>query len=159
MKLKQLLLAGPAAILMLGNGGGAANAGQTIDLAGAMACVVDKWDESEPEKGHKLANYAGRCVIIPDASDASKYAEDCTGSYEYRPDGSWKGAGTCTADFKGEDKIFLTWEEGSQLAEFLYEFTGGTGKYEGAKGGGTYKVDELTSTLYGGRKKGKLELP
>jgi hypothetical protein len=41
----------------------------------------------------------------------------------------------------------------------LYEFTGGTGKYEGAKGGGAYKVDELTSTLYGGRKKGKLELP
>jgi hypothetical protein len=157
MTLKQFAVAAPAVLLVFASG--VATANQTIDLAGAMACVVDKWDESEAEKGHKLANYAGRCVIIPDASDASKYAEECVGNYQYMPDGSWKGAGTCTADFKEGDKLFLTWEEGSQLTEFLYEFTGGTGKYEGAKGGGTYKVDELTNTLYGGRKKGKLELP
>jgi hypothetical protein len=157
MTFKQLAVAAPSVLVVFASG--VANAGQTIDLAGAMTCVVDKWDESEPEKGHKLANYAGRCVIIPDASNASKYAEECVGNYEYMPDGSWKGAGTCTADFKGGDEIFLTWNEGSQLAEFSYEFTGGTGKYEGAKGGGTYKVDELTSTLYGGRKKGTLELP
>jgi hypothetical protein len=157
MRLKQFTVVVPAALLVFASG--AANAGQTIDLAGAMACVVDKWDESEPQKGQKLANYAGRCVIIPDASDAAKYTEDCAGSYEYMPDGTWKGAGTCTADLKGGDKIFLTWQEGSQLADYLYEFTGGTGKYEGVKGGGTYKVEALTSTLYGGKKKGKLELP
>jgi hypothetical protein len=157
MTFKQLAVAAPSVLVVFASG--VATAGQTIDLAGAMTCVVDKWDESEPEKGHKLANYAGRCVIIPDASNASKYAEECVGNYEYVPDGSWKAAGTCTADLKDGDKLFLTWEEGSQLADSLYAFTGGTGKYEGAKGGGTYKVDELTSTLYGGRKTGKLELP
>ena len=157
MTFKPLLVVVPVALLVLGSG--VANAGQTIDVAGTMACVNDKWNESEPEKGHKLVEYAGRCVIIPDDSNAQKYVEDCLGNYEFMPDGSWKGSGSCTAAFKGGDTISLTWEEGSQLKEYLYTYTGGTGKYKGAKGGGTYKTDELTTTLYGGRKKGKLELP
>lgn len=49
MTLKQLAVAAPAVLLVFASG--VANAGQTIDLAGAMACVVDKWDESEPEAG------------------------------------------------------------------------------------------------------------
>lgn len=158
MTFKQLTVAVPAAMLVLGTG--VANAGQAINVAGTMACVNDKWDEREPEKGHKLAEYAGRCVVIPDDPTAQKYVEDCAGNYEFMPDGSWKGGGTCTAGFKGSaDTISLTWEEGSHLKEYRYENTGGTGKYKDAKGGGTYKTDELTTTLYGGRKKGKLELP
>src|SRR6476646_9658734 len=51
-----------AAFLILGSG--AAKAGQTINDVGAMACVNDKWDVKEPEKGHKLVDYAGRCVNI-----------------------------------------------------------------------------------------------
>ena len=82
-----------------------ANAGQTINEAGAIACVNDKWDEKEPEKGHKLVDYAGRCVTIPDDPAAPKYTEDCVGKYEYMPDESWKGSGTCTYTFKGGDKI------------------------------------------------------
>lgn len=138
---------------------GAANAGTIVDVKGAIACVNDKWDESEPEKGHKLAVYAGRCVIIPDDPGAEKFVEDCAGNYEFMADASWKGSGTCTENFKGGDKIYITWEEGSHLKAYEYKFTGGTGKYEGAKGGGTYKTEELTPTLYGGWKKGKLELP
>ena len=155
--LRKLPVVIPALLLTIGSG--VANAGQTINVASAMACVNDKWNELEPEKGRRLVDYAGRCVIIPDASDAQKYVESCAGNYEYMPDGSWKGSGSCTATFKGGDTISLTWEEGSQLTESLYTYTGGTGKYEGAKGGGTYKTDELTTTLYGGRKKGNLELP
>ncbi len=49
MNLKHLFIAVPAALLILGSG--AANAGQTINEAGALACVIDKWDEKEPEKG------------------------------------------------------------------------------------------------------------
>jgi hypothetical protein len=41
----------------------------------------------------------------------------------------------------------------------LYKVTDGTGKYQRAKGGGTYTYDNITDTLGGGRKKGKLELP
>ena len=61
-----------AAFLILA---GAANAGQTINEAGALACVTDKWDEKEVEKGHKLVDYAGRCVVIPDDNAAPKLTE------------------------------------------------------------------------------------
>jgi hypothetical protein len=75
------------------------------------------------------------------------------------PDKSWKGAGTCTTPYKGGDKINESWEEGSHLKEYSYKWTGGTGKYEGASGGGTYTLEELTDTLMGGRYKGAVELP
>lgn len=146
-----------APLLVLGSA--VANAGQSIDVTGTMACVNDKWNETEPAKGHKLADYAGRCVVVPNDAAAPKYVEDCAGNYEYLPDGTWKGSGSCTVDMKGGNTISLTWEEGSALAEYRYAYTGGTGKYQGAKGGGTYKTEELTTTLYAGRKKGKLDLP
>ncbi|MGB8119951.1 MAG: hypothetical protein WCF56_14710, partial [Pseudolabrys sp.] len=60
MTLERLFIAIPAALFILANW--PANAGQTIDDVGAIACVNDKWDEKEVEKGHKLVDYAGRCV-------------------------------------------------------------------------------------------------
>ena len=94
MNLMQLFVAVPAALLVLSSG--AANAGKTIhESSGALAQVVDKWNESEPDKGHKLVDYAGRCVNIPDDPAATPMAtDDCVGNYEYMPDGSWKGSGT-----------------------------------------------------------------
>ena len=158
MNFKQLSVAVPPLLLLLG--GGAANAGQSInDGPGAMACVNDKWDVKEPEKGHKLVDYAGRCVNIPDDVAAAKSTADCVGKYEYMTDESWKGSGTCTYTYKGGDKVNLTWEEGSHLKEYTYKNTGGTGKYQNAGGGGTYTLEELTDTLLGGRYKGTIELP
>jgi len=157
MTTQALYLAVPAALLAILIG--EANAGQSIDVAGTMACVNDKWNESEPAKGHKIVEYAGRCVVVPSDTTAKNYVEDCSGSYEYMPDGTWKGGGNCTADFKEGNTVSLTWKEGSDLKEYPFTYTGGTGKYKGATGGGTYKTDEITTTLYGGRKKGNLELP
>jgi hypothetical protein len=157
MNLEQLFMAVPTTLLILG--GGVANAAQTIPDVGAIACVNDKWDESEPDKGHKLVVYAGRCVNIPDDPAAPKATADCVGKYEYMPDKSWKGSGTCTYTFKGGDKLNDSWEEGSHLKEYTYKNTGGTGKYEGASGGGTYTLEELTDTLLGGKYKGTIELP
>ena len=82
--------------------------------------------------------------------------------YEYMPDESWKGSGACTYTYKGDkggDRLYNSWEEGSHLKEYTYKNTGGTGKYEGASGGGTYTLEELTDTLMGGRYKGTIELP
>src|SRR5262245_11838313 len=157
MCLKQLFAAVPATLLILAPS--VANAGQTIKDVGAIACVNDKWDVKEPEKGHKLVDYAGRCVNIPDDVAAPKSTADCVGKYEYMPDKSWKGSGTCTETYKGGDKVNLSWEEGSHLKEYTYKNTGGTGKYEGAGGGGTYILEELTDTLLGGKYKGTIELP
>ena len=77
MNLKQLFVAVPAAVFIFGCG--VANAGQTINEAGAIACVNDKWDEKEVEKGHKLVDYAGRCINIPNDPAAEKVTEDCVG--------------------------------------------------------------------------------
>ena len=67
--------------------------------------------------------------------------------------------GPAPSIFKDGDKVYETFEEGSHLKESLYKITGGTGKYQGASGGGTYICESLTDTLCGGRYKGKLELP
>src|SRR5262245_3340182 len=107
MSLKQRLVTAPVASLILANG--EAIAGQTVDVAGTIACVMDKWDEKEPDKGHKLVDAAMRCVIIPDDAALPKFVQDCVGKYEYMPDKSWKGAGTCTDNLKGGDKIHETW--------------------------------------------------
>ena len=158
MNPKQLLVAAvPAALLALGPG--AAIASKTMEEAGTLACVTDKWEEKEPEKGHKLVDMAARCVGVPTDSAAPKYTEYCVGKYEFMPDESWKGAGTCTYTFKDGDKLYDTMEEGSHLKESTYKITGGTGKYQGASGGGTYVCENLTDTLCGGKYRGKLQLP
>jgi hypothetical protein len=157
MNPKQLLIVVPAAILMLGNA--PAKAGQTIDEAGALACVTDKWDEKEVDKGHKLVDATVRCVDIPNDEAEPKYSQDCAGKYEYMADESWKATGTCTDTYKSGDTKFESWEEGSALKEYTYTITGGTGKYQGASGGGTYFYENLTDTLSGGHYKGKIVLP
>ena len=136
-----------------------ANAGQTINDTGAIVCINDKWDEKEVEKGHKLVDYAGRCVNVPDEFTSPKYTEECVGKYEYMPDQSWKASGTCTDTYKAGDTVTESWEEGSHLKEYPYKVTGGTGKYQGASGGGTYLYENLTDTLAGGRYKATIELP
>src|SRR5215510_648261 len=136
-----------------------ANAGQSFEESGVLVCVTDKWEVKEPEKGHKLVDAAMRCGVVPDNLTLEKSAQDCTGRYEYMPDGSWKSAGSCTNSFKSGDKSYETWEEGSHLKEYTYKKTGGTGKYAGADGGGTYMYEGLTNTVFGGRYKGQLVLP
>ncbi len=135
---------------------GPAEAGQVHEVAGVLACVADKWEEKELEKGHKLADWVGRCVAVPDNPADAKYTEDCKLKYEYMPDGSFKAAGTCVYNYPDGDKLFDSLEEGSHLKESKYTITGGTGKYEGASGGGTYLCDNLTDSLCGGRYKGKV---
>ncbi len=158
MTLKQLFVAALAVLPILG--AMAADAKQTINEAGAIVCVTDKWDETEIEKGHKLAEFVGRCVVVPDDPAAPKYTEDCAIKYEFMPDESWKATGSCTWNFKDGDKVYDTIEEGSHLKESTYKITGGTGKYDGASGGGTYSCETLTpDTLCGGRFKGQLVMP
>ena len=156
MNLKQLFVAAPATLLILGSG--IANAGQTIDDVGVLACATDKWDEKEPEKGHKLVDFAGRCIRVPNDA-APKGAGDCVAKYEFMPDESWKASGTCTYKIIGGDTLSDSWEEGSHLKEYTYKYTGGTGKYEGASGGGTYMYENITDTLAGGTYRGQLVLP
>ena len=157
MNPKQLFIAVPAAFLLFGNV--PAKAGQTIEEAGALVCIMDKWDEKELEKGHKVVDSSARCVDVPDNEADPKYTQVCPGKYEYMPDESWKASGTCTDTYKSGDTKTESWEEGSALKEYTYKITGGTGKYQGASGGGTYFYENLTDTLSGGHYKGSIVLP
>lgn len=157
MSIRQVLVAVPTALTIFG--AGFATAGETIDEVGALACFTDKWDEKEPEKGHKLVDYASRCIIIPDNVASPKVSESCVGKFEYMPDSSWKGSGTCTDTYKSGDTKAISWEEGSHLKEYAYKVTGGTGKLQGATGSGTYMYENLTDKLAGGRTQGQVKLP
>jgi hypothetical protein len=153
MTLKYLCAAIPTVLLAF-----TATAGETVDQSGTMVCVTDKWDEKEPEKGHKLVDAVQRCAILPSDPSQPKFIQDCVGKYEYMPDKSWKGSGTCT-DNIGKDKRYESWEEGSHLKEYPWKITGGTGKYEGSSGGGTYFYESLSDTISGGTYKGQMILP
>jgi hypothetical protein len=63
MNFMHVFVASTAAFLILGSG--SAKSGQTINDVGAIVCINDKWDEKEVDKGHKLVDYAGRCVNVP----------------------------------------------------------------------------------------------
>lgn len=157
MKTMKLLVTMSATLLLIGSS--TADAGKTVE-EGALVCVNDKWSESELAKGHKLFDYAGRCVAVPDDAALPKSSEECVGTYEYLPDGSWKASGTCTLSYPNEqERISKRWEEGSHLKESTYSYAGGTGRFEGITGGGTYALDALTDTLYGGRYRGIIEQP
>ena len=113
MNRKQLLFAVSAALLILGRRDGEMPA-RPSTKAGALACVTDKWDEKEVGEGPQAGRLRTvRCVDVPNDPAAPKYSQDCTGKYEYMPDGSWKAAGTCTDTFKSGDTKFEAWEEGS----------------------------------------------
>lgn len=132
-------------------------AGKSEAESGALVCVTDKWTETEPEKGHKLADSVQRCVVVRDKPDELTYLQQCTAKYEYLPDGSWKSKGECTNTYKSGDKSYETFEEGSHLKEYTYKKNGGTGKFENVGGGGTYMYEAVTDTLFGGRFKGTIE--
>jgi hypothetical protein len=151
---KQLLMAVPLAFIVFGAG-----AVHAADRTGVIVCVNDKWEEKEIAKDQKVVDYAGRCVKVPSDAGGEKVMEDCAGKYEYMPDKSWKSAGACTSTYPGGDKTFETWEEGSHLTAYPYKITGGTGKYEGASGGGTYFYENLTDTLAAGTYQGSVVTP
>jgi hypothetical protein len=102
------------------------------ESTGALALVVDKWKVSEPE-----IEYAGRGLGIPDDDTEVPAEGSYVGTYKYK-NGSLTGSGTGTETFKGGDTTNYTWEEGP--TEGTYKYTGGTGKYKGVSGGGTYKL-------------------
>ena len=70
----------------------------------------------------------------------------------------WRWLGYRTVNYKDGDTLQESWEEGSHLKEYPYKYTGGTGKYEGARGEGTYTSENLPDTLQWGRYKGTIQL-
>ncbi len=57
---------------------------------------------------------------------------------------------------KEGETVSIAWQEGSGMDQNTYQATGGTGRFKGVTGGGTYKYDQLTTTLFGGRYHSKM---
>lgn len=93
--------------ILLALGASGARTADVITEAGALACVTDRWAETE---SGKRADYAGRCIVLPSDSAASKATETCTGTWEVMDDGGWKGAGTCTHVYKDGDDWSFEWQ-------------------------------------------------
>ena len=111
--------------------------------------IDDTWDEN-------VGGYTGRELDISgDVAATMGYVE---GTYE-SVNGSWMGRGTCTYIDKDGDRLYESWEEDANKG--TYKTTGGTGKYKGARGGGTYTLapQGFAEPLSGGKYDGKLELP
>ena len=100
MALKHLFVAAPAVFLILG--GGAANAGQTINEEGPTVCATDKWNELSLRRDTSWSTSLDDGVCVSNDPALPSHPHDCVGKYEYMPDGSWKGSGTCTAPTKME---------------------------------------------------------
>ena len=61
------------------------------------------------------------------------------------PDESWKGSGTCTVQpsRRLETRYTTPGRRARTSRTYPYKITGGTGKYEGASGGGTCTIRQL----------------
>ncbi len=158
-KLMAMSAAIAAALLLAA--AGTANAGERIESSGYDACIIDVWDELALDEGHSLALYKGRCVTFLDDPSAAGHMStgECAGTYEFMPDESWNGSGYCTWTYRDGDTLFLKFWEGSDMEVSRYDWVGGTGRYAGATGGGTYTGEELTDTLSASRWKEVIELP
>jgi hypothetical protein len=115
----------------------------------------------ELDEGHSVMLTFGQGVEV--AADPSMpthmSAIDCAGMIENFPDKTYKGNGYCTLTAADGSKLFQRWQEGTDMAEGRYETFGGTGKFEGAKGGGTYTVGEIPNGRGVSMWKGTTEYP
>jgi hypothetical protein len=125
------------------------------ESTGALALVIDKWDRKfEAETGNTLVEYVGRGLGIPDDDAEPPAVGSYVGTYKFEPNGKWKGSGTGTETFKDGSTTNYTWEEVSTLKEGTYKYTGGTGKYAGVSGSGTYTLYEGYDTYRPGTLQG-----
>jgi hypothetical protein len=119
---------------------------QKIEEAGTDFAVRDN-QVSELEKGHIVVLVKTKGVTIMDdpSHPLNMTAPDCTGIFEEFPDGKFKGNGYCAAADQDGHKLFSAWSESSETdPENRYQIAGGTGKFEGAKGEGTYTITEVS---------------
>ena len=156
MNANLLFVVVPATFLILGDG--AANAGQTIDKVGAIACVTDKWTETELEQGHKLAeNSVQRCALLPTDPSAEKATHELRGKVMSTClTAAGRAVGPAPTPIRAATKYPKLGRRGLSCKEYIFKFTGGTGKFEGASGGGAYFYESLTDTLAGWRLQGQV---
>ena len=132
-----------AAAVLLISGANFAWAQQKIEEAGIDSMVRDN-KVFELEKGHLYILVDEKGVETTNTRSPTHMSViDCMGTWELFPDQSYKGSGYCTVTDREGDKLFQSWSDSSAEGS-KFESIGGTGKFEGAKGQGTYTETELS---------------
>lgn len=159
MNMKYFLAAIAAALLLVV--AGAANAGERIEGSGHEGWYTTLVSELEFGEGHSAMLWRGEGVQFGDdpSQPAGLMTGDCVAIFEFMPDETYKGNGFCTYTDLDGDKTFFTFWEGSDMEEGRTKYFGGTGKFAGVTGGGTYTGEELTDTLSMYTYKDVMELP
>ncbi len=138
-----------AAAILLGSVGTTV-AGETISASGDSTAVFVV-DVLQLEEGHQLILYRGKYVFIAqDTSTPNHLAVgDCYASVDAQ--GELESVqGYCAFTDRGGDRYFVRFERGTGEEDGRWSVIAGTGKWDGATGGGTY-VSETISPPPNGR--------
>ena len=140
---------------------GAATAGEKIEESGREAFSTQVWELLELGEGHSVALWRGQGVAYSDNPSSPLHLAtiDCAGTFEFMPDGKTEDSGHCTYTTRDGDKLFDKWWQSPGMETARYEWIGGTGRWAGAKGGGTYRVTQLSDSLLSIDYSGTVEAP
>jgi len=130
-----------------------------------------KWEQIEvgDQEGHVLAvgEGVGIVTLLEDGIPTTDGAVERTaGLYDLNlKTGTLSARGYSTVTDRDGDKTFSVWEgkmvgqPGKARGEGTFKYVGGTGKYQGIKGGGTWVSHRITPTQRYSDVQGEYELP
>jgi hypothetical protein len=127
---------------------GFAVAGETVKLKASGTSISTKWHQIEvgDEEGHIIAVLQNTQVwdLEPDRGKATAISQGTMDLHKKTGKGTMQGYSIMT--YPSGDKRYASWEgkiAGKGKWEGTFTDIGGTGKYEGCTGGGTWKTQSL----------------
>ena len=125
-----------------------ASAGETVKVKASGTSINTKWHEIEvgDEEGHVIAVFQNTqaWVVEPDGVTATAFSRGTMDLHKKTGQGTMQGYSIMT--YPSGDKRYASFDgniAGKGKWEGTYTDINGTGKYEGCKGGGTWKTQSL----------------
>jgi hypothetical protein len=123
-------------------------AGETVKIKASGTSVNTKWHEIEvgDEEGHVIAVFQNTqaWVVEPDGIKTTQFSRGTMDLHKKTGQGTMQGYSIMT--YPGGDKRYGSFDgkiAGKGKWEGTYTDMGGTGKFEGCIGGGTWKTQSL----------------
>jgi hypothetical protein len=123
-------------------------AGETVKTKASGTSINTKWNEIEvgDEEGHVIAVFQNTqaWVLEPDGATTTQFSRGTMDLHKKTGQGTMQGYSIMT--YPGGDKRYASFDgkiAGKGKWEGTYTDIGGTGKFEGCKGGGTWKTQSL----------------
>jgi hypothetical protein len=127
---------------------GAATAGDPRESSG-YAVGFGEVTAAELPSGGSIGVFTGReTQVINDPSDPGHMATGkCYGVFEVSAEGAYSDRGNCVYTDRDGETFSIKFST-APGAGGTHEYTGGTGKWEGVTGSGTYEVTDLGDGAY-----------